>query len=90
MASVFFFFQKLLGVAGSGLAGVFILGIFTRRTTATGALLGAAASTVAVAWVTWWTDLNLYLYAAVGITTCVVVGYLSSLVSGSPPERERA
>jgi len=80
VTSLFFFFQKLLGLLSSGIAGVFFLGIFTRRTTAAGALVGAGASTAMVAWVTFSTSLNFYLYGLVGMTTCVVVGYLSSLV----------
>jgi SSS family solute:Na+ symporter len=78
--SLFFWFLKLLGLVSSGLAGVFFLGIFTRRTTSSGALVGAITSTSVVAWVTFATDLNFYLYGLVGMMTCIVVGYTSSLV----------
>jgi Na+/proline symporter len=78
--SLWFFFQKCLGLVSSGLAGVFILGVFTRRASATGVLIGATAATAALVYVTWFSPLHFYLYAVVGITTCVVVGYLASLV----------
>ena len=44
VGSAFDFFQGLLGLTASGLAGLFILGIFTRRATTAGAMIGAIAS----------------------------------------------
>jgi SSS family transporter len=78
--SLWFFFQKCLGLVSSGLVGVFILGVFTRRASATGVLIGAAAATAVLVYVTWFSPLHFYLYAVVGITTCVAVGYLASLI----------
>ena len=78
--SLWFLFQKCLGLVSSGLVGVFILGVFTRRASAAGVLIGAAASTAALILVTWFSPLHFYLYAVIGITTCVVVGYLASLL----------
>jgi len=77
--SLWFFFQKCLGLVSSGLVGVFLLGIFTRRANSAGVLVGAAASIAALVYVTWFSPLHFYLYAVVGISTCVVVGYLASL-----------
>ncbi len=78
-----FFFQSLLGLLSSGVVAIFLLGVFTRRAHQTGALLGAAASTGALAWATFWTDINLYVYPLIGIGTGVFVGYLMSrLISG--------
>lgn len=79
---LFDFFQKVLGLFGGGLAGVFLLAVFTRRCNATGALAGlvsGAALTIAVAFLT---DVNFLLYAAVGSLSCFVVGYLVSLIAG--------
>jgi SSS family transporter len=78
--SLYFLFQKILGLVSSGLVGVFILGIFTRRSNAQGVLIGAAVSIAVLAYVTWYSSLNFYLYSVVGIGTCVVVGYLASVV----------
>jgi solute:Na+ symporter, SSS family len=82
--SSFFFFQKLLGLLSSGLAAVFILGIFTRRTNSGGALTGALASFLLMYYVVFWTSINFYLYAVVGIGSGVIVGYLTSLCFAPP------
>ena len=58
----------------------FFLGIFTTRTTSGGAALGALSSIAVLAYVQNATPLNFMLYGAVGSTTCVVVGYLASLL----------
>ncbi|HEX9792518.1 MAG TPA: sodium/solute symporter [Planctomycetota bacterium] len=82
--SLFLFFQKALGLTGSAVAAVFILGVFTRRAHGRGVLVGAAASVAAVAFATWATDLNFFLYGAVGIVTGVSVGYAASLILPAP------
>jgi SSS family solute:Na+ symporter len=78
--SLYFFFQKILGLVSSGLVGIFILGIFTRRSHAQGVLVGAAAGIAALVYVTWYSSMNFYLYSVVGTGTCVLVGYLMSLI----------
>ena len=74
----------LLGLLGSGLAGLFILGIFSRRANGAGALAGAVASAFTLAYVQRETSLHFLLYGAVGVLTCVVVGWLASLVLPAP------
>ena len=78
--SLAFFFDSVLGLLTSSLAGVFILGIFTRRCNAAGALTGAAASFAILIYVSKFTATHFYLYAVIGITSCVAVGYASSLL----------
>ncbi len=73
-------FQAAMGLFGGSLAGLFALGIFTRRANATGALTGAVASIVILAWVQQRTPTHFFLYGAVGVLSCVVVGYLTSLL----------
>ncbi len=71
-------FIAVLGLFGSSVSGLFVLGIFSRKTHATGALVGAVASMVLVVLlfmmnaVFWW-------YSVVGVVSCVLVGYLASL-----------
>jgi uncharacterized sodium:solute symporter family permease YidK len=84
--SLWFFFQKCLGLLSSGVVGIFALGIFTRRASSRGVLFGAFSSIAALVYLTWFTSLHFYLYAVVGITTCLVVGYLASLAM---PDDER-
>lgn len=79
-------FLQSIGLTGSGLAGIFILGIFTRRAHTAGVLCGAVASGVILILIPRYTNLHFFLHAAIGIATCVTVGYLASLLL---PNRDR-
>lgn len=78
--SLFFLFQEILGLLTSGLVGVFLLGVFTRRASGPAVLAGAVAGTLALAWVGRTTSLHFYLYPVVGIGVTLLVGLLLSLV----------
>ena len=78
--SIAIFFDVIIGLFGSGLAGLFFLAVFTRRVSGTGALVGAAASAAVLYYVRNHTDVNLYFYASIGFLTCVFVAYVVSLV----------
>ncbi len=80
--SLFDAFIKVIGLFMGVLGGLFLLGIFTRRANAFGALTGAfvGAGTMFLLWR--FTAVNGYIYTSCGITTCIVIGYLASLVSG--------
>ncbi len=71
---------KILGLFGGGLAGLFALGIFTRRTTAAGALVGFVASAVLLAWVRYAFNIHAILYPAISMGGCLIVGYMASLL----------
>ena len=71
-------FQASMGLFGGGLAGLFALGILTRRANGRGALVGAAASVFVLAWVQRNTEAHFFLYGMVGVTSCFSIGYLSS------------
>lgn len=73
-------YNSLVGLVGSGLAGLFALGIFSRRANGGGALIGAVTSAVVLYLVQRFTSLHFYLYASVGVVTCVLVGWLASLL----------
>lgn len=77
---MYFTFQKLGGVISSSLAGIFILGIFTKRATGPGALVGGIIAFTIVLCVRYQTDLHFYTHAVVGILSCVSIGYVLSLV----------
>ena len=80
VTSLFFLFQEIVGLFGSALAGVFILGIFTGRTHGTGALIGAFLSVLVLAYLKYMTQLNFYIYPLIGIPVCVVSGYIISRI----------
>ena len=83
--SLFFLFQEILGLLTSGLVGVFLLGVFSRRASGPAVLIGALSGTLALAWVGRATALHFYLYPVVGIGTTVLVGMGLSMIR---PQRE--
>ena len=84
IASLFDFFLELLGLLGSSLAGLFALGIFTRRAHSSGALIGACTSAVVLYLVSAFTAIHFFLYASIGILTCFAVGYIISHLLPNP------
>lgn len=76
-------FMAFLGLFGGGLAGLFLLGMFTRRATSTGAILGLIASAVVLWGVKTHTNLHIFLYGVIGMATCVLVGWLASFATAA-------
>ncbi len=75
---IFNYFQEILGVFGGGLAGIFVLAIFTKRANAKGAIAGLIGG-AALTWLMKYnTNISLYLYGAVGVVSSVAIGYLIS------------
>lgn len=78
--SLFDAFIKVIGLFMGVLGGLFVLGGLTRRANSGGAIVGALIGAGVMLWV-WTADLvNGFLYTAVGLVTCVVAGYLASLI----------
>jgi transporter, SSS family len=86
VASLWDQYLKLLALIGGGFPGVFGLGFLTRRANAPGVLTGAVASIVVTWWVQNFTTLSVFLHAFIAIVTCMVVGYIASLVLGRRPD----
>jgi SSS family transporter len=73
-------FSKYIGLFGGGLGGLFILAIFTRRANWQGAMIGLLAS-AAIQYTLKSNNLvHGVLFAATGMLSCFVIGYLASLV----------
>lgn len=70
---------KVIGMFMGALGGLFVLGALTRKANATGAIIGILTGVLAMisAWQLGWA--NGYLYATIGIVSCLVVGYAASL-----------
>ena len=81
------FFTSILGLFSSGLAGLFALGIFTKRSRGIGAFIGAITSAIVLYFIKYYTEINFYLYAFLGFVVCFIVGYFASLII---PEREKS
>lgn len=71
-------FLGFIGLTGGVLAGVFSLGIFSRRASGRGALVGVIVGIVAVAYVRFYTPLHFFLYAATGFLVSAFVGWMFS------------
>jgi solute:Na+ symporter, SSS family len=80
IASLFFFFQEIVGLFGSALTGIFILGIFFRKANWIGTLAGAILSVIVLVIVKYYTQLNFYIYPLIAIPVCVITGYLVSIL----------
>jgi len=81
---LFDFFNSTVGLLGGSLAGVFMLAVFTRRAHAWGALVGLVSGAAATLAIALGTRVQFYLYAAVGCLTCLLAGYLASLLLPGP------
>ena len=79
----------LVGLLGSSLAGVFLLGVLTRRASSRGVAVGVAASIAALIALRYMDPrpVHGFLTAAVGVLTCVAVGYVASIFL---PARDRS
>lgn len=71
-------FQEITGLFIGASTALFLLGIFTRRANATGALIGAISSGIILYAVKTWTPLSFWLYSAIGFLSCYIIGYLAS------------
>lgn len=70
---------EFMGLMGGTLSGLFVLGIFSRRASGKGALIGALLSAAIVFTVRLTHPLNVYAYAPIGLIACVALGRLASL-----------
>lgn len=78
--SLFDAFIKVIGLFMGVLGGLFVLGVLTRRANSTGALVGGLAGACIMFWLWKFTAVNGYLYTTVGISTCVLIGYITSIL----------
>jgi Na+/proline symporter len=71
-------FMAILGLFGGGVAGLFILGILTKRVDSSCALIGFFSSAIIQYLVSKNSDVHFFLYATIGVLSCVVIGYMFS------------
>lgn len=77
--SIFDLIVKFAGLFGGAMAGLFVLGIFSKKASGVGAMAGAMLSGLILFWVQSYTPLHFMLYGAAGLISCVAGGYLFSL-----------
>ncbi len=73
-------FIAVIGLFGSPMCGLFLLGMFTKRVNGTSALVGALAGVAALLYVKNQTDVSFMLYSPVGILACCITGYAASFL----------
>jgi sodium-coupled monocarboxylate transporter 8/12 len=78
----------ILGYLGGPVLGIFLLGIFTRTATASGAFWGGLIGFTLISGVAFYSAISLYYYALIGLLATFGAGYLISLV-GAPPRQEQ-
>jgi SSS family transporter len=72
---------KVIGMFMGVLGGLFLLGLLTKRTNSWGAMIGIFSG-VAVVLVVWQLDLaHGFIYATIGIVSCMLIGYVASLLT---------
>ena len=80
--------NKVIGLVGGPLIGLFLLGILTKRATSRGALIGWLAGLLVTLWVCFGTNVSFMWYAMTGCLTAMGVGLLVSLFERAPdPKR---
>ena len=88
LESVFKTFNVLIGLTAGSLAGLFALGVFTRRTHGTGALLGALLGLGVVLGLRFsGTPVTGLLYGFIGFAVCFGAGWLLSLMLPGSADR---
>lgn len=81
IASTWDAFLTLIGLTGGALAGLFALGLFTRRANSFGAVVGTICSISLLVYVQRYTSLHFFTYAPIGTITVFVIGYGASWLS---------
>ena len=81
MQSVMQTWTTIGSLCGAGFVGVYTLGMFTKRATSAGAITGAISSVIITFAVKEFTAFHWTLYLPLAIVTCIVIGYLASLLT---------
>ena len=77
-------YLRIIGLFGGGLAGLFAVGIFTRRANGFGAVVGFLASAVVLYMVQACGTVHLFLYSTVGIVSCAAFTWIVSWAAKGP------
>ena len=73
-------FIQISNLLTGGLTGIFFLAVFTKRTHATGVLIGFFTSAIILYLFKNYTNVHFWWYTITGMCSCIVVGYLTSLI----------
>jgi len=82
--------NKIIGLVGGPLLGLFLLGILVNRATARGSLIGWFAGLVLTFWVSFGTRVSFLWFAMIGCLATMAVGMICSLFEKPPDPRALA
>ena len=77
-------FGKIQGFVSGVMLGIFLLGIFFRRTNAVGTIVGSIAGMASVCYVAFRTDISFFWYGCISCLVTIAVGYTISSIGGKP------
>lgn len=80
MSSLWDKFNTILGLFTGTIGGMFLLGILTTRATGKGVVAGMLISFICQLLIFWFTPVHFLLFAFTGLISCVIFGYLFSLL----------
>ena len=75
---LFNMFIEFMQLLSGGIAGVFFLGMFTKRANSIGVIIGLVLSSMCVYWAKAHTNVSFYLYGIIGTMSSLLLGYASS------------
>lgn len=84
MKSLMIFWAQIMALLGGGFVGVYILGMFTKRTNGFGAVAGALMSIVVAMVLKYFTSAHWALYFPAAALSCIAFGYFFSLFRPAP------
>ena len=73
-------FIELMALFGGGFAGIYALGMFTRRANWQGCIIGIIASVVLTVLTKLYTQIHVLMYVVISIGACMIFGYMGSLL----------
>lgn len=82
IASLWDQFNFFLGLLTSGVGGLFMMGIFSKRIGIKAAITGFAGSIITLLAVNGYTDISTTLYGFIGLASCCLTGWLTSFIYG--------
>ena len=82
IASLLDYFNTILGLLTSGLGGLFVMAVFFPRIKGKAALTGFIVGELVVFLMYLYTDVNFFLFGAIGIVVSVLVSLTLSLSKG--------
>jgi SSS family transporter len=77
-------FGKIQGFVGGVMLGIFLLAIFSRRTSAIGAIVGSIVGMVFVCYLAFRTEISFFWYGSISCLVTIVFGYGASLMRPKP------